>query len=423
MTLASILKNEKDRLRPLAEDILQVKKSVAIAILVLKRELARRRLKATINEGGSYARGTMVRKEAYEVDIFLRYEHDDGNLSELTEPLVATLSKQFKARYERVHGSRDYFRVYVPGLILEIIPVLKIAKPSQEKNVTDLSYFHVAYVQKKARKLEDDIRLAKTFCKAQHVYGAESYVNGFSGYALECLIIHYKGFMNFLKALSKVKEQIIIDPARHYKNANLVRISLNESKSRSPIILVDPTYKERNALAALSYEKFFTFQQAAQAFLKRPSESFFTEKAFNVSSFKKEAYKKKAEFIEIEITTDRQAGDIAGTKLKKFYSFLKGQVDLNFIRVKEHFTYTEGKNARIYFVLKSRKEIVRKGPTLDMLEYATEFKKMHKKTFSKGGRLYATIPITFSARTFFNDFAKKPILKEMAVTDFRVLSS
>ncbi len=422
MNLKNFLSAERDKLKPNKEDIDIIQKQVKEIISFLKQELKRIRAKASVDLGGSYAKGTMVKKDSYEVDILLRFDKDDGKLSELTEPLVKKLAKQRKARCERVHGSRDYFRVYFDKLVIEVIPVLKIRKPSQEKNVTDLSYFHVSYVKKKAKKLAEDIRLAKTFCKAQGVYGAESYINGFSGYTLECLIIYYKGFIPFLKALAHVEEQIIVDPAKHYKNANLVRISLNESKSRSPIILVDPTYKERNALAALSYETFFRFQQAAQAFLKSPRETFFIEKPFDKSVFEKEAVKKKAEFVELEIETDRQEGDIAGTKMKKFFSFMIEQLRPTFTMINEHFVYKEGQTACIYLVLASKKEIIRKGPTLAMEEYAKAFKKAHQNTFVKNKMLYARIPLTLSARTYIDEFAKKPILKEMGITNLRILS-
>lgn len=416
MDVKRILDLEKERLRPSKFDITRVSEKTKEIINFLKKEI-----RADIALGGSYAKGTMVRKQDYEVDVLLRFPKDDGNLSELAERVVKKIASKYKARYERMHGSRDYFRIYIDNLTLEVIPVLKIKKPSQEKNVTDLSYFHVAYVKRKAKKLEDDIRLAKTFCKAQGVYGAESYINGFSGYALECLIIHYKGFINFLKAMSKVKEQIVIDPAKHYANANIARISLNESKSKGPIILVDPTYKERNALAALSYETFFRFQKAAKDFLSRPSREFFEEKTFDVESFRNYAKSKKHEFVQVSLTTDRQEGDIAGTKMKKFYNFLKNEISKYFEIEKQEFVYSDGKSSKIYFVLKSKKETVRKGPEIGMDNYVKEFKRLHKKTFVKDKRIYAKIPVNFSANSFLKKFSKE-LLKEMSITNMEILS-
>lgn len=54
----------------------------------------------------------------------------------------------------------------------------------------------------------DEIKIAKAFCHATGCYGAESYIKGFSGYALELLIYHYKSFQSFVKAMTKVNEKV-----------------------------------------------------------------------------------------------------------------------------------------------------------------------------------------------------------------------
>src|SRR3989344_5865150 len=100
----------------------------------------------------------------------------------------------------RIHGSRDYFVVKENNNFeFEIIPTLKIKKPSEAKNIIDLSYFHVNYVRNKLKnkKLADEIKLAKAFIHYSDCYGAESYINGFSGYAVELLVIYYGSFTKF----------------------------------------------------------------------------------------------------------------------------------------------------------------------------------------------------------------------------------
>ena len=52
-------------------------------------------------------------------------------------------------------------------------------------------------------------------------------------------------------------------------------LNLNESKLQSPIVFVDPTFKERNALAALSRETFEKFKKASKVFLRAPSKRYF----------------------------------------------------------------------------------------------------------------------------------------------------
>jgi tRNA nucleotidyltransferase (CCA-adding enzyme) len=91
--------------------------------------------------------------------------------------------------------------------------VKKISKPKEAENITDLSYSHVNYIKKriKNKKILDEIRIAKAFCYATNTYGAESYIGGFSGYAIELLVYHYGSFLKFIKAISKLdgKKEII----------------------------------------------------------------------------------------------------------------------------------------------------------------------------------------------------------------------
>ena len=70
-------------------------------------------------------------------------------------------------------------------------------------------------------------------------------------------------------------------------------MDLNSAKLNSPIILVDPTYKQRNALAALSDETFEKFKSACKKFLKNPSLKSFEIKKTNLERVKVDAKKKK----------------------------------------------------------------------------------------------------------------------------------
>ena len=133
----------------------------------------------------------------------------------------------------------------------------------------------------------------------------------------------------------------MIDAEKQYKNKKDVFFEINESKLNSPIILVDPTWKERNALAGLSSETFEKFRAAATAFLKKPSEEFFRKKEIDEKELKKEAKKLKAEFLHIKLETDRQEGDIAGTKLKKSADFLAEEMSKYFIILKKEFEYDD----------------------------------------------------------------------------------
>jgi len=379
-------------------------------------------IKAELFIGGSFAKNTVVKKDVYDVDMFLRFDskHEEKDLTKLTKRILFWTRK-----VSRVHGSRDYFRVKVtPNFFFEIIPVRKIKNPKEAENITDLSYSHVNYINKKvkSKKLLNDMALAKAFCHATKTYGAESYVNGFSGYALELLIYHYGGFQKMLKELSKEhKQKRIIDIEKLYKKKQDIMMDLNGAKLSSPIILIDPTFKQRNATAALSDETFEKFQKAARSFLKNPSQGMFKIKPTNLEKIKEEAIKDKNEFILIKTKTKKQAGDIAGTKLLKFHKHLNYELE-KFFEIKETgFNYSLEENGNSYFVLKKRKEIIFNGPETYDDKNIELFKKEHEKVFEKEGRFYAKEKFDLSAKEFLEKWSKKnkKKIREMYISKFK----
>lgn len=425
MTNISLLK--KIDFAPSAEELELLKRETKAFIALVEESLRNQKIDGDVFIGGSYAKGTLTRETEYDVDISIRLNWKYEDLSAVIEPVVSAVSSRFGVPYSRVHGSRDYFRVSIgQKLNFEVIPVLRIRHPREARNVTDLSYFHVSYVKKKlTRASARDIQLAKKFCKAQGVYGAEGYVNGFSGYGLECLIITYGGFVKMLKALVKVKkgERIILDPARHYGKKQDVLFELNEAKIKGPIVLVDPTWKERNVLAALKQETFEKFQRASKELLKRPSLTHFEDQEVNVDKLKSLAKKNKGEFIHIRLSTNRQEGDIAGTKMQKFTRFLLKNINPRYKVLSWAYRYEGRQESEAFMAVKSKGNIVHIGPNLEMKDHVKHFKARHKNTFVKNGMVHAKEKITDSADSFIMKFTRnyKTRLDEMGISKIKVL--
>jgi tRNA nucleotidyltransferase (CCA-adding enzyme) len=383
MGLKEVLKEELEKIVPSEEEILGLEDSADEFIASLKSK----GLIAFV--GGSLAKGTMIRKSGkQDVDIFVVFDY-----SEHISKLEKVLGKiKLPGKLLKVHGSRDYFQIECPEVVLEVIPVVRNEDPELAENVTDVSLSHVKYVKAQlARKpsLSDEIRLAKAFCRANRCYGAESYVKGFSGYSLEVLVIHFGGFVNFLKGISKKK---VIDPARHFKKEVEVLRELNASKIQGPLVLVDPTFRYRNVTAGLGLETYERFLEVARDFLKRPSIKFFEAQKADIDSLKGLAKKKKAVFVEVALATDRQEGDIAGTKMRKFLDFFSRELARKQQEVLEkEFEYSgKGKKAFGYLVVLEKKEIEVKGPNADLNDAAAAFLKARKKSaFKKKGYLWA----------------------------------
>ena len=111
----------------------QIKKELDSIVLAIKDEIKKQKMGAEVFIGGSFVRGTLVKKKDYDVDIFIRFDWEYENLTFELEKIVKNLCKKIKESYIKIHGSRDYFRIKRNGVIFEIIPVLKIKKPNDNQ--------------------------------------------------------------------------------------------------------------------------------------------------------------------------------------------------------------------------------------------------------------------------------------------------
>jgi tRNA CCA-adding enzyme len=419
-----ILKEVLEKSNPSEEDLKKIKEKVNAFSSELNKNLKRLKIDAEIFVGGSFAKATVIKKDKYDVDVFVRYDkkYKDKELSSLTEKLLGKSEK-----ISVVHGSRDYFRVnYGENFFMEIIPVKKITNTKEYENITDLSYLHVNYINKKikSKKILDEIKIAKAFCYANGCYGAESYIHGFSGYSLELLIYYYKGFEKFIKAMTKVgKEKLIIDIEKQFKNKKDALIDLNSSKLNSPVILIDPTHKHRNVLAALSQETFEKFQKACRNFIKNPSIKSFEIKKPNIEKLIEKSLKKRAEFAVIEIETNKPEGDIAGSKLLKFNNYLKKEISRFFNIKKSEFNYNQEKSAKLFFLAEKKNEIIYSGPFSEDKNHLENFRKEHKNIYEKNKRFYAKENFNLSLKEFIDKWKSKNsnIIKQMYITNLIII--
>ena len=331
--------------------------------------------------GGSYAKDTWLCGD-YDVDVFVQFsqKHKKDDISNL-------LAKALKSRKaERIHGSRDYFWVKDQQFTFEIVPVLDVKKSEQAQNVTDFSPHHVQWVNKNGKKYKGDIRLFKKFCKAQGVYGAESYIRGFSGHVVDILVIYYKGFIPLLKAVTGWKPKTIVDYYHHFDKKAL--FVLNQSKIQGPLIIIDPVQKDRNAAAALIQEKYDGLITAAKKFLAKPSPEHFVETEVDLSKLAK-----KGHVVQVCVTAPAGKEDVVGTKLLHAFEYTKRFLE-DFTLIASGWKWNKDRQAEFWYVLKQRTlspTMIHPGPPLEFTQAVAHFKKVHKKTFVKGDRLMAEI--------------------------------
>jgi len=73
----------------------------------------------------------------------------------------------------------------------------------------------------------------------------------------------------------------------------------------------------------------------------------------------------------------------------KFFNFIKLDLEKYFEISESHFKYDDKKTGTYYFKIKQRKDVLVSGPPIDMKEACLLFKKVHKNTFTKSGKLYS----------------------------------
>ncbi len=353
--------------------------------------------------GGSIAKGTWLKSD-HDVDIFVKFDHikfKDADISKLLEnKLKLTFPK-----YRAIGGSRTYYEITRNQYKFELIPILDIKDYTQAKNVTDISLLHVKYIKSKiTSSLKDEVRLAKYYMKVNNLYGAESYINGFSGYVLELLILHYKTFNNLIKHASNWHYKQFVDIENHYKSEEEILMTLSYSKTFSPLIIIDPVHPTRNVAAAINFDRYSKFIFLAQNFNKDQ----FKESKFNLKDLKKDAKNMNADLFVINLKTKTENVDITGTQLTKLLNKIAVSIRTHgFTLLKYGYDWNKKDKALFYFIL--QKEILpntRKhfGPPIFEKAHCKQFIKKYKnKVEMEDSRLFVYIPQKIKTA---NDFFK-----------------
>lgn len=393
----SVLTEARSHLQPSDDDI----RDEVVSILQNHLEGASAQI------GGSVAKGTHSGSD-YDIDIFIKYEADN-NISDDLERVL----KGIGWSYRRVQASRDYFIVN-DNHDYELVPVLDIDDPADAETVIDISPLHVDYFNERATQgQKDDVRLLKQFMKAHHVYGAESHIGGFSGHVVDLLILAYGSFMDVLDAAASWEAKTVIDIEEHHDTPML---TLNESKTHGPLIVVDPIQAERNAAAAVTEASFNTFKDAASSFKANPSiASFHTPSLQERVSTTRDNTPKGSQTAVIDVRFEDERNDVSGAKLVKLKSFLERRLNEADFDVHKAITHHEDKSAIVLAASSTprndRHEII--GPPLHLDEHIERFKEEHDEVAVKDTRAVAYEPNPYD----YLEDALQALLGDEYVTD------
>lgn len=381
----NILQKMSNNLRPDENSAINAEKMLK----VIRKSAKKLKLDVSPVLGGSLAKGTNL-KDNYDIDIFVRFDlkYSKKNIS----LLLGKILKNANIKAIKVHGSRDYFQVKNKYLF-EIVPVLAVDNFDDAKNVADMSPLHVKYFVKKAKnskKVRDNIRLTKAFLKSARIYGAESFIKGFSGHVADILILYYGSFEKLIVAVTKWRGKVIIDIENKQKNALM---SMNASKIDNPLIVVDPVQKGRNAAAAVSEESFKKFIKTAKAYLKKPSLNYFIEENFDVyvnSIFMKK--KRNNHCFKILVKPLIGKEDVIGSKILKIKEYIDNELINNDFNISwSDWKFDEKESIIAYCVKKEllSKQVVIQGPPNEFPMHVKDFKKKHPNNWTKKGAVFA----------------------------------
>src|SRR3989344_5850135 len=412
-----LLKDVYEELKP---DSQRIRKETEKTIKKINSALGKKKIKAKAIAGGSVAKGTFLKGD-HDCDLFVKFDYNRYKDKDISGLLEGALRKSFR-KVSRVHGSRDYYHI-INELRYEIIPVLDVKSPAKALNITDCSPLHVNWVNK-FPKMKKDIMLTKAFCKAAGVYGAESYIKGFSGHVVDIMTIYYGGFLNLLKAASKWKSKEVLDYYNAHKGKAL--LNLNRSKTQSPLIVIDPVQPDRNAAAALGDEKFQIFRKRASEFMKNPSKRFFAAEAVDLDRIRKDAQSKGGKLIIIDVKAKTGKEDVVGAKLLKSLEFIVSQLKQNDFKIIAHGWKWDKARKAFFWIAVDKKDLpqteVREGPPVKVKKHYENFRKAHKNAFEKKGRVYAEVKRKFvNAEVFLRYLMKTEYIKEK-VEEIRIRS-
>ena len=320
-------------IRPTNAEVKSKKKISDIAFRLVKKEIEKFPEVIGLEFGGSFAKNTWLSKDA-DIDIFIRFKKNISNKK--LEQVSRTIGFESMKNYQPYvrYSEHPYVEAKIENTKINIVPFYDVEK-GDWKSAADRSPYHTKFMEKSlSSKMRNDVRILKTFLRANKIYGAEIAKQGFSGYISEVLIWQFGSFENVIKAISEIKEDQIIGKT--------------SKKFETPIVIIDPVDSDRNLAAAVSDENLGKFVILSRRFLEKPAVNFF--KTSNIRKSKK--YWENLLVIKFAFKT--RSPDVIWGQIKRSTASLGTQLELNGFKVIRSKAYTdEKKNVHLFFFLES----------------------------------------------------------------------
>ncbi len=284
--------------------------------------------------GGSYAKGTWLSKDA-DVDIFVRFEKSipDEKFEKISKKIGFESLKKYSP-YVR-YSEHPYVEAKIKDTKINVVPFYDV-KIAKWKSAADRSPFHTRFMKKSLTpKMQNEVRILKTFLKSNGIYGSEIAKQGFSGYISEVLILNFASFENVIRSISAIKEGQVVGKTSR--------------KFATPVVIIDPIDSNRNLAAAVSVENLGKFILVCSAFKVKPTLSFFKGRKPRASE------KHWKNLLVVKFNFKIRSPDIVWGQIQRATASLSTQLELggfNVLRSKPH--TDQQKEAYLFFLLESR---------------------------------------------------------------------
>ena len=319
-----------------SKTITKSKKEISkLAYELVKKEIEQFSEVIGVEFGGSFAKDTWLSKDA-DIDVFIKFKKSTSEEKfERISKKIGFESLSAYSPYVR-YSEHPYVEAKIKDTKINVVPFYDV-KSGEWKSAADRSPFHAKFMKKSlTAKMRNEVRVLKTFLKANGIYGAEIAKQGFSGYVSEVLILNFGSFENVIKAMSDIKENQIIG-----------KTSENFETS---IIIIDPVDSSRNLAAAISDENLGKLALICRAFKEKPSTEFFKTQKSKVSK------KHWENLLVVKFNFKMRSPDIIWGQIKKATVSLSTQLELNGFSVLRSKPYTDQKKeAYLFFLLESMK--------------------------------------------------------------------
>ncbi len=300
---------------------------------------------ASVELGGSYAKGTWLRSQM-DFDIFIKIKAETGEkaFEEVGKGIGFASMKKFNPRVR--YSEHPYVEAEVGGTKVNVVPCYDVMH-GQWKSAADRSSFHTKFILETfddAKK--NEVRLLKKFLKGVGIYGAEIAKEGFGGYVAEVLIYNYGTFLEVLRAASNFSQhQVIGSPTKKFE---------------TPLVLIDPIDSNRNLGTAISAQNVAKLILAARSFLNKESLGFFSGRPARPNA------KNLKNTLVVRFNYKWRSPDIIWGQIKRGTTSLAGQLELGGFEVIRKSSVTDEKSeAAMIFLLKSpaiEKFAIKSGP-------------------------------------------------------------